>query len=381
MTTRQTIVPIPQIPDWTRRLIELSRQPLEFCPNFPRIAQRFEAWWHQQALDRPILIASSRLNVERAHTRRLELMNQPELWLKTKIEDCRNIYRLGDALPTVRADFGPVLLGSLVGGKTEIASDTTWTHSFINDDWSNAPSWNIIESHPWWSLLKQLLAISAEAGQGRFLVCTPDLGGSADVLLNLRGSTELCTDVIEQPQKIVQAIDALYHSWRQTYIQLYEQTLPRGAGVVHWHQLWSNQPYMIPACDFNYMIGPEDFNQLLLPDIARQAGTAGRAIFHLDGAGAARHIDALLELPELDAIQYTPGAGTPSALAWLDMFKLIQSKKKSVLIFAPAEEVPELCRQLKPEGLAINFGESNPQRLDQLYAQVCKACGVPASRD
>ena len=67
---------------------------------------------------------------------------------------------------------------------------------------------------------------------------------------------------------------------------------------------------MIPACDFNFLIGPREFERLFLPDIARQAATAGRAIFHLDGPGAARHIDALLDLPELQAIQFVPGAGT-----------------------------------------------------------------------
>jgi hypothetical protein len=31
---------------------------------------------------------------------------------------------------------------------------------------------------------------------------------------------------------------------------------------------------MPPACDFNFMIGPDQFNALCLPDIARQTATA-----------------------------------------------------------------------------------------------------------
>jgi len=44
-------------------------------------------------------------------------------------------------------------------------------------------------------------------------------------------------------------------------------------------------------------------------------------------------------VPEITAIQFTPGAGTPSALAWVDMFKRIQSRGRSVLAICPPEEV------------------------------------------
>jgi hypothetical protein len=154
---------------------------------------------------------------------------------------------------------------------------------------------------------------------------------------------------------------------------LYRITTKRGAGLFHWLRMWSNKPYLPPACDFNFMIGPEEFQKICLPDIARQAATAGRAVFHLDGPGAARHIDALLELPELDAIQFTPGEGTPSALAWVEMFRKIQSRGKSVLIFAPQSETLKLCEELRPEGLAIwAMGGSKPQELDNLYGELCR---------
>jgi hypothetical protein len=128
---------------------------------------------------------------------------------------------------------------------------------------------------------------------------------------------------------------------------------------------------MIPACDFNFMIGPKEFERVCLPDIARQAATVGRAVFHLDGPGAARHIDALLEVPDIQAIQFTPGEGTPSALAWVEMFRKIQAKGRSVLVICPANEVLALCDALRPEGLAIMITESlTPKTLDDVFAQL-----------
>ena len=76
------------------------------------------------------------------------------------------------------------------------------------------------------------------------------------------------------------------------------------------------------------------------------------------------------------AIQFTPGEGTPSALAWVEMFRKIQAKGRSLLVFCPPGEVLELCEVLKPEGLAILvLGEIAPQDLEDLYGTFCGRFG------
>ena len=361
--------PIPELTHWTQKLTSMAAGPLEFCPDFACIAQRFEAWWAQALVDRPIFIGAANMRPERPIDRRLDLLERPQAWFDAKYADMLQTRRAGDALPYIRADFGPVLLGGMLGGRIEFGADTTWTHAFIDDEWSNAPDWSLRDDNHWWRLLQQLAELVASDAAGRYLLCTPDFGGSGDVLLNLRGSAQLCLDVLEQPQHITSSVDAIYPAWRTAYSRLYEIALRHGAGLIHWLGLWSNQPYMIPACDFNFMIGPREFEAVCLPDIARQAATVGRAVFHLDGPGAARHIDALLELPELHAIQFTPGAGTPSALAWVEMFRKIQQRGKSLRVFCPADEVLRLRDQLRPEGLAVFTDARTPLELNQLFTQ------------
>ena len=362
--------PCSDIAAWTRTLTRMARQPLEFCPDFPRITQRMEAWWAHEAIDRPVILCTANKNPARPMTRRLELLHDPYAWFDAKFADMTQTHYVGEALPNIRVDFGPVLLGNLVGGKTEIGSDTTWTHASIDDTWSNAPSWKLLETHTWWALLKKLLAMVADDARGRYVVCTPDLGGSGDVLLNLRGAEPLCMDVLHQPQRITEAVQALFASWQRAFKELYRQTVEQHAGVIHWLGLWSNQPYMIPACDFSALISPKDFQRLFLPDVARQAGSVGRAIFHLDGPDAARHINALLEIPEIQAIQFTPGEGTPSVLPWMDMFKTIQAKGRSVLAITPIHEVVTLCRSLRPEGMAVLCNDCAPEELDHVFTQI-----------
>ncbi len=367
---------IPELAQWSQTLKRIGAAPLSLCPDFPRIARRFEAWWSQQLLDRPIFMASYNTNPARPITRRLELLENPAAWLEAKHADVAQTRYVGDAIPYIRTDFGPVLLGPMLGGNLEFGSDTAWTHAFINDDWSNAPDWILRDDNRWWMLLRELTELVAADAPGNYVICTPDLGGSADVLLNLRGSENLCLDIMIQPELIRGHVDAIYPAWHEAFTGLYRRAMNAGAGLFHWLCLWSNRPYVVPACDFSYLISPESFNTVCLPDIARQAETVGRAVFHLDGSGATRHLDALLEIPEIKAIQYTPGEGTPSALPWVEMFKKIQARGRSLLIFAPASEAIQLCECLRPEGLAFQITGSAGPEIEGVFAQLSKRFGV-----
>ena len=365
---RSTDETLPGKEAWSDSLTRVRRQPLEYCPNFSEIAERFEAWWSHDLLDRPILIGAANTDPERPITRRLELLSKPDEWLAAKVADMGQLHRIADTLPNVRVDFGPVLIGCTVGGRRVVGSDTSWTEAFIDEDWSNAPDWTISDDNEDWRLLQHLLAATAQDASGRYLVCTPDLGGSADVLLNLRGSENLCIDTVTRQELIRDALVRLYPSWRRSFTSLHTQVLPLGSGLIHWLMLWSDRPYVVTACDFNALIGPRQFEDLFLSDISRQTDTVPRSIFHLDGPDAARHIDALLTIDSLDAVQFTPGAGTPSALPWLDMFGKIQASGRSVLIMVHIlDEVPAILDALRPEGLALIVdAPSTPQDLDAL---------------
>ncbi|HIJ74472.1 MAG TPA: hypothetical protein HPP83_10270 [Candidatus Hydrogenedentes bacterium] len=364
------VIPIVELSDWSDTLARIASGPLEFCEEFPRIAGRFEAWWAQDVLDRPVFIGAVNADPRRPITRRLDLLEDPDRWLEAKLADMAQLHRVGDALPFVRVDFGPGVLGALFGAETERGPDTVWTHPFIADDWSNEPDWTVKKDHPWRQQMRALLERVANDGPGRYLVCSPDLFGPADVLLSLRGATKLCMDVIERPNRVCRALDAMYPAWHTAFRGLCDLTVGRGAGLIHWLMVWSNEVYTVPACDFCCMIGPDEFERVCLPDIARQAATIGRAVFHLDGSAAARHLDPLLEVPEIKAIQYIPEKSAPSVLPWIDMFKKIQRRGRSLLINTPPEEVLELRAQLRPEGLAIWVDPAPPPlELDGLYTE------------
>ena len=365
-------LPFKQSAAWTQQLKNCAAQALEFCPDFSRIAARHEAWWRGELSGPPLFLASAGTDPSVPGGRRLDLLTQPEAWMEARLAQLSQTCLVGDALPSIRVDYGPVCLGMLLGAPFEFSGDTTWTKSFIDQGWTNAPDWQIHGDNPWWQLLPRLLEINARTAQGRYLAMTPSLGGSSDVLLNMRGADNLCMDLADQPEKIQAAVDKIYSAWRIGFEKVWGAYLAQNAGVINWVGLWSEIPYHVLECDFNYMIGPQPFQQLFLPEIVCQAASVGRSMFHLDGPGAARHIDALLEADEISAVQYVTGAGN-SALTRLAMLKKIQKVGKPLQVTVPAEEVIELSRQLDPAGLCLLVEHSlNAGDLQKLYEELCR---------
>ena len=53
-------------------------------------------------------------------------------------------------------------------------------------------------------------------------------------------------------------------------------------------------------------------------------------IYHLDGIGELCHLDSVLSLPELNAVQWVYGEGKPGPMHWLDVYKKIRAAGKRV---------------------------------------------------
>lgn len=362
------ILPMPNLGAWAESQQRVASQPLDLCPEFPSIAARHEAFWRCEP-GPALLLGSAPKPGTGSISKHLELVEDTEAWFAARRQAPYLMEPSPDFFPYLRADFGPVMLTGLLGAAVEFGSETSWYPEFIADDWRNAPDWSITNQR-WWRALERMLERVAQAAAGKYLMGTPSLGGGADVMLNMRGSAKLCLDLIDQRSQFQPAMDAIYHSWHRAFSLLWDSAARYNAGLVHWLTLWSNQPYYVAECDFNYLISPRDFQELFLPDIVRRAKTVGRAIFHLDGPGAARHIDALLDEPAITAIQYVTGAGN-SGFKKLEMLKRIQTRGKplQVTLYDP-EEVVALARELQPKGLAFLIDFASPDQMMQVYRQL-----------
>ncbi len=98
----------------------------------------------------------------------------------------------------------------------------------------------------------------------------------------------------------------------------------------------------------------------------------GYSIYHLDGPQALQHLDILLDIPKLNAIQWVSGARADkeSISRYLPLYKKIQEKKKSIVVYPKIEEVDIVLENLKPEGLLISLGCTSEEQAKEVMKKL-----------
>ena len=74
----------------------------------------------------------------------------------------------------------------------------------------------------------------------------------------------------------------------------------------------------------------------------------------------------LFFLRSLDSIQWTPTAGGPPMMDWLDLLKRFQSTGKSVFIGCSPEELKVYHKELKPNLVLYSVGVGTQKEADDL---------------
>ena len=121
--------------------------------------------------------------------------------------------------------------------------------------------------------------------------------------------------------------------------------------ITSWTALVHDGKFYIPSNDFSCMISREMFEEFFLPGIAEECRFYERSIYHLDGPGALRHLDSILQINELDAVQWVPGAGNEGYARWVWVYQKIQRAGKALELRITLDELPLVFETLEPEGV------------------------------
>lgn len=356
---------------WSEQLRAIGASSLAFSPDLPRIAKRWEAWWRFEA-DRPLLRIGLPDDPAIRWDKGFDLFDRPADWVALRSRQVEKTRRFGEELPSARVDIGPVAVAAFLGATVHLGhkEQTTWQDTIIQD-WSAPPSFRIKPRNPWFRRVLELHRALAEDAAGRYLVCFPDMSGGIDGLSNMRGPDRLCMDLYEYRDQVQAAALEVAEATSVAFDAFCDAVISRGAGITQWLGCWSDSPYVVATCDFNALISEKDFIEMCMPSLRHQARRAGRCIFHLDGPSAARHAETLARDDAITAVQFVPGAGTPSAVAKLPMLRKVQQAGKPVIIACLSAEVEPLCAELDPHGLALMpWDVDSPKTADRLMRTV-----------
>lgn len=339
---------------------------------------RISKWWKGEPMDRPCFVFSIRKPDEPD----LLLTDLNKYWpshygvidyeglRKRMLEDIRANYYFGESVPTFPHHWGgrgtPMAMAAYLGGRVDLKENTVWVNPVI-DDWRKFKL-RFDKENIWLKNSLELFKLSIGKCEGEYLPCLPDFGDALTVLSLLRGADRLLIDLIENKEAVLEARDNFVQLWpkfHKTFWEPYSQKFP---GDISW-LMWAPGKTYACQCDFSTMISPEMFIEYVVPEIETMGKYLDYIVWHLDGPDEIKHLDILLDLPEIKAIQWIPGYGNPPAASarWKSMLKRIQSKGKKLIVYAENEiEVKFLLRELSSKGLFIFGGFTGRTRKEAL---------------
>jgi len=312
---------------------------VSLAADFPKTAERFEAWWHGELIDRAVVSPGVKQEWQQppAHSTHPSVEAR---WFDVDYQLDRAITRLeqtawlGDALPVVNPNIGPELTTALLGAELSFSETTSWAEHFIEspDQWEQISQCTPGFDNRYWRFIETMTREALARNDGRYLVGLADLHGSFDMLSGVRDPQMLCMDLIDCPD----AVRAAAMHAADVFVQGLQcnHDLLGGQGSTTWTAMYHRGLAYIPSCDFWCMVSPDDAAELILPTIQREMQPMDRSLFHLDGPDALRHLDLLLEMPGLDAVQWVYGAGNGPAARWIDVYQKILAAGRSVQVKA-----------------------------------------------
>ena len=236
---------------------------------------------------------------------------------------------LGDGFPWVNMSCsGAGVLAAMTGATLHPESyDDIWFRVDVPKPITEL-SITFDADNPWFKRLIKIGQLILERFEGRVIVSSPDIGGVMDVLSSFRPAESLLFDLYDEPEHVLRVISEIETAWHQCFDLFNNAMSPVNPGYTAWCGIYSDVPYYMMQCDFCYMISPQMFDTFVKPTLARSAAKLDRAFYHLDGKGQLPHLPSLLEIADLNGVQWIPGDGNPPTGDWPDVFETILAEGK-----------------------------------------------------
>ncbi len=348
-----------------------------YKPDWTEARSRIEAWWNAEVIDRvAIAVCAPRAEPLRGHPHPGPA-EPARAWtdIGYRVEAveayCAKTYFGGEAYPRLNPSMGPGTLALFLGATPTWMDDTVWFDPVLHE-LSQTTALEYDPDNRWWKVCQQLVADGMEHGRERYLVVLPDLIENLDTLASLRGTYALLLETLERPEAIHHVQRQLVPIYFEYYDRLFDVTHGQvlGSGF-HLHGAWAPGRMAKLQCDIGVMLSSRHFDQLALPYFVQQCNELDHVLWHLDGEENLRHLDSILELPNLRAIQWVPGAGDlpERSSEWFPLYEKILGAGKSLELSVEIEDAEPLVRQLGPNGLLLRTTAASEDEAKRLLRQ------------
>jgi len=314
---------------------------IDFSPaRWDAVKKNYALWWEGK-LDRPLIYtvlggkdpgralpSTPLLDQSNCH-----LLSVPAKDIIDRIDyELSTQTYLGDSFPFFNMIcFGPGIVAAFLGAELDNATGKVWFRPKEIKP-IHELHFEYDPNNVWLNRLKDIYREGMKRWQGQVLMSMPDLGGTLDILSTFRPADLLLTDLYDEPEEAKRLTWELHELWIRYFRELHEVTEPYSPGWSDWAGMYCEEPSYILQCDFCYMLSPKMFDEFVKPELQAMCQYLPRSFYHLDGVGQLNKLDSLLEIKELDGVQWVPGAGKPDMAHWPEVYRKIAASDKNIQI-------------------------------------------------
>jgi hypothetical protein len=177
-----------------------------------------------------------------------------------------------------------------------------------------------------------------------------------------RDPLQLCFDLYDDPDQVRRLAELAIADFEEIYNHFDALLKESGQLSVSWMGIPSYGRMHIPSCDFSALISQEFFNEFALPILQQETKTMTHNVFHVDGIGVANHLEAILSVPEVHALQWVQGVGDDyPIMQWASFIKDLQAKEIPVIVDLSAEDLDDFTNEMEPDGLFLWIATDDEQ--------------------
>lgn len=352
---------------------------LETKPDFVLCMKRIYAWYDGEIIDRvPVRFS--------AHNEEYEITQEEGKWatLKDRWFDTeyqvehfiKNLYShpwLGETFPVFFPNLGPNFFAAVLADcELEFGEVTSWCEPQLFEE-KDLEKLRFHPESPYYKKMMELMSCALERCEHRFMVGYTDMHPSLDCVAALRGTQALCLDMYDEKDFVKKMVQKCFDPFLPMIDHFHEILKAKNQLSVTWMNIPSYDTMHIPSCDLGAMISREFFDEFSLPYIKKEVAHFKHNIFHLDGKGVAKHVDEIVKIDGIQAIQWVQGVGNDKPIMqWIDFIKKLQKTGKSLVIDVAPEELDGFLNAMDPKGIYLCIAEKDPEQQQRILDRLLK---------
>lgn len=335
---------------------------LETMPGIEQAMARVEAWFANEMIDRPpVRFMAHNAFVEQAREdiATLSPAQRKAWWFDVEMQislfeksiEGRTFH--GETFPVYWPNLGPEVYAAFYGSELIYGEVTAWSIPLLEDE-GEIDRIQLDMENEYFQALEAMTELALQRCSGRYLVGYTDLHPGLDCVAAWRDPQQLCLDMIDRPELVERLAEKAIADFEAIYDHFDAMLKAHGQLSVSWMGIPSRGRMHIPSCDFSALISPAFFRRFGLPVLQREVLTMTHNIFHVDGQGVARHIDAILSVPQVHALQWVQGVGDDlPIMQWVPFLKTLQARQVPLVVDVTPQELEPFMDAMEPQGLFL----------------------------